>query len=155
MILGIPAFIVYIGSAFAIIIAGIFFFLGIFSREKNTSVQTAENALKFVNEAFQKKIEYLEKQVAEQTAQLVEQDKRLAAIESENRLLREVLQGRDQMAQEFQQKGLEVIHTTVPEILVLTKATNDNVNKLCRSLDSLVRAMNTKTTVTTMTQPIV
>lgn len=157
MFLGIPSFIIYIGTFVGIVLAGFFFFLGLFSRAKGTNIEEAEKSLNFVNSALSKKIEFLEKQVADQTIQLKDQNERLIAIEHENKLLREILQGRDGQQQEFTQKGLDTIQKLdiqLPEILTLCENTDKNVGRLCNSIQELINTMTTQTTVTTVTQPM-
>lgn len=153
-LLALPQAWVAVGIVAGTAFTGFFSFIGVFKKEKKANTKEAEDALTFVNTAFRQKIEALEKQVKEQAGQIDDQDKRLVAIEKENILLREILQGRDAQAQEFQTKGLNTINVVVPEILNMTKATNQSVNKMAKSIDNLVQALNVQTTTTTTVTPV-
>ena len=152
-ILGLPSAIVYTAAIVGGIIGGGLYIASFFQKSTTTNIQTAEGALKFVNEAFEKKIAFLEQQIKDSNEKIAEQEKRLQAIEAENQLLRSVLQGRDSQTQEFQQKGLQVL-AQVPDLVMLAQATSRNVHELKSSVEDLTKVLNTKTTVTTTTQPI-
>jgi phage shock protein A len=153
-LLAIPGVLVAIGILTGGAIIGFLNLVGVLGKAKSDDIKTAKNAADFVISSLEGKIKILEDKIAENQSGLEAMGKRLEQVVAENQTFREVLQGRDAQAQEFQKKGLDALNTAVPEILEMTKATNNNVNKLAKSIDTLVKAMNIQTVTTTTTVPV-
>jgi hypothetical protein len=115
-VLGLPAVFVAIGAIAGGTLTGFLYLLGLFGRAREDEVKTAKNAADFVITSLEKKIKILEQSIDEMKS-------RLDSIENENRILREVLQGKDGATTQFQNNVMETLGRLDGNVKVLLTAT--------------------------------
>jgi len=92
--------------------------------------------------------------LAEQATQILELSNQLHQLIGENKILKDLLQGRDENTQHVQQMGIEVMTKTVPLLVATTTKTNENVERLAEAIEKHLVQMAKKQVVTVTTQPI-
>jgi hypothetical protein len=127
--LGIPAILLSLGALIGGAITGLLYLVGVFGKSRGQSAREANDASDYVIKSFREKIEVLEQKVAEQAEELRQMSTRLEILISENKTLREVLQGRDQETKELQTGGLKAIQQT-GQILQVTMENNQQIKNL-------------------------
>lgn len=127
--LGLPALLLSLGAIIGGAITGILYLVGVFGKNRGQSAKEANDASDFVIKSFREKIEVLEQKVADQAEELKQMSVRLEILISENKTLREVLQGRDQDSQALQEGGLKAIQQT-GQILQVTMENNQQIKNL-------------------------
>jgi hypothetical protein len=141
-----PALFVVIGTILGGIITGFFYFFGIFGRAKASDIKSAKEAADFVSDNLERKITILDDKINDQSKIISIQGKRIEQIEKENKILKEVLQGKDEQTQVLRQQATETM-SIIPIILNITQSTNQSVKELAQSIDTLVKALNIQPTM--------
>jgi regulator of replication initiation timing len=123
MLLEIPGVLIAIGAILGGAIIGILNLFGFIGGVKSSDIKTAKEAADFVTCSLENKIAILEQKIEDQKQAIAELTKKTDTIITENRILRDVLQGKDEKTQIFQTQGFESFKKT-SEILDLVKNTN-------------------------------
>lgn len=135
-ILGIPTLVISIGAIIGGVIVGIFYLIGLFGKIRRSNNEDANEANEFVIKSLKEKIEILQQQMLDATNNLIATNKRLDELQHENRLLREILQGKDSITQQYYQAGYESM-TTIKDLVEITKSNHDILVEIRNSQPSI------------------
>lgn len=141
-------------SAFSVIITvlglvsvGFLAVIGFFTKRKNDLQEKTAQADNRLIGLLQGTVTELEKKLTAQTKSLDDAMKRLVTLESENSLLKEVFQGRDQKMQEFIAQGLTSM-AQMPQMMTMLTSTSNNVERLMHLLEKHLVSIEEKVTST-------
>lgn len=95
-------------------------------KQMNSEQDKAEDR---VINLLKEQVNALENKLKDQNRLIHEMNVKLEKALTENEILKQVLQGRDEESKEFIRRGLIAI-AQADEILAITKSTNENMNKL-------------------------
>lgn len=116
------------------IVLGVFAVLSIIDRiwgKRNKELSEADDRL---IELLNQQIKALEQRVVSAEGQVQAMTVRVEGLETENKLLRSVLENRDGKFQEFMDKSFDMMEI-MPKLVDMTTKTNGNVEKLIKALD--------------------
>ena len=125
-----------IGIVVGVIIAGILYIMGIFSKQKNERAKEQNAGDDRLIDILQKTVTELEKKVNKQTIDIESLTKEVHELKRDNAKYIEIFQGKDEATANFYKQGYEAmeisrkthdIMTTVAESI---KNTNENMSKL-------------------------
>lgn len=113
-----------LAAIIGVVVFGIFAVIGWFDKAKKSTEDEAEKTETKVISLLKDQVSVLERKVEEQATILAETAKKLDELAKENKVLRDVLQGRDKTMLEYQEAGRdamrkgEEIYKMVQEIKV-------------------------------------
>lgn len=113
-----------LAAIIGVVVFGIFAVIGWFDKAKKSTEDEAEKTETKVINLLKDQVSVLERKVEEQATILAETAKKLDELAKENKVLRDVLQGRDKTMLEYQEAGRdamrkgEEIYKMVQEIKV-------------------------------------
>lgn len=119
-------------TLFGFVLFGGFSIYGQFNRERKQAETEADETSDRVIQLLKDQVDALEKKVMEQEEILKDTKKKLESLIEENRLLREVLQGRDTETLAFQTRATYAMGE-VNQTLQLVSRIDENVKKLIGS----------------------
>jgi len=100
------------------VISGLLYLIGVFGNTKDKNrkddIKTAKDAADFVTDSLEKKVKILEQNLVDQGQQITELSNQLHQMIGENKILKDLLQGRDENTVRFQQLGMEALTKTMP-----------------------------------------
>ena len=103
--------------------------------KKRSEVDRADDRLMGIMQAT---VSQLEKKTELASKDLVDTQLRLTTLEAENKIIKDIFQGRDDTMQTFMKQGFAAM-ATMPEVTKMIAATNENVGKLYESIQQLIQ----------------
>lgn len=137
------------------VISGLLYLIGVFGstrqHSKKDNLKIAKDAADFVTDSLEKKVKVLEQALTDQAKQILDMSNQLHQLIGENKILKDLLQGRDENTQLVQQLGMDVMTKTVPLLVETTTKTNENVERLAEAIEKHLVQMGKKQVVTVTT----
>ncbi len=125
----------------AVAIVGVFAFTGVFSGKKRQLKQEESATEDRVMRLLKEQVNALESRVKKQDADLGDLTKKVESLISENHLLRNILQGKDEQTQAFYKDAYAAMEI-VKAIAASSKENNTALTKLITLMDGFMRAKN-------------
>lgn len=114
-------------------VIGLLALFGLFNRAGKQKADETNKADDRLIGLLQGTVSQLEKKVGEQASLIKSMGDRMTALESDNKLMRDLLQGRDERTQMLIDKGLETL-SALSELMTTVQDTNTKVNDLHKTI---------------------
>lgn len=131
-------------------LAGIFAIISLVDKGRKQQVAEAQQLSKDIIEGLKTKVDLLEEQLEAQSSEIKILRNDLLKVTTENRTLREVLEGRDQSAVDYRKRGelsMEIVastHKLVEENSEAIALLNKNIEKLFSAIEQHLKKLEEK-----------
>lgn len=130
-------------SVISVVILGVFATLNIFDKARAARADTQNKADDRLINLLQQSITTLEKRLSEAEKTIKNFEVAMGKLQAENKVLKDVLQGRDNQMQEFMARGFQTMDL-IPSLMNTSAQTNKNVERLAGLMEKHLEALEKK-----------
>jgi hypothetical protein len=131
-------------SAIAVVAVGVIAIIGIFDRAtRNRKKEASEAETRLVN-ALKDELSLLRDKMTKQEVRIIDMEKHLHALSAENKVLRDVVMGRDENAKEYQAKAavaMKQVSEMHESMEKLYKAIEAHLNTMARQESKIMQKL--------------